>query len=97
MIELKKYQCEHCKAVYDLLEHCRICEIKHIPHNELQIVRAVHSKCHPVEPKEGKWPDYIIIGKNEIRDKLYRYKFEGEENISGDYFTSDSYYDPKSK
>lgn len=96
MIELKKYQCEHCKTIYNDKVQAHTCEIKHIQHNELQIVRAVHSKCYPVEPDEGKWPDYIIVGKNEVRDKFYRYKFDDEETVDGP-FLADSYYNPENK
>jgi len=97
MIELKKYQCEHCNTVYDNETLAQTCEEKHIKYSELQIVRAVHEKCFPVESSEGKWPEFIMVGKNELKNKIMRYKFESEENISDGYFSMDNYYNPDKK
>lgn len=97
MIELKKYQCEHCQAIYDREEFARTCEGKHIEHPVLQIVRAIHERCSPVEFEEGKWPAFIIVGKDEVRNKFMRYKLESEENAGADYFTTDGYYNPENK
>jgi len=96
MIELRKWQCEHCKAVYDLEQHAKNCESVHIQFTELQIVRGIHERRSPVEAVEGKWPAFIIVGKNNIRNKLMRYKLEQEE-MTNDYFITDGYYNPENK
>lgn len=93
MIELKNYQCEHCNTIYNEKNTAAKCEGNHIIHSELQIVRAIHKECHPIIPEEGQWPSFIVVGKNELRDKLVRYAFECEEDISGVRFMSDPYYE----
>ena len=87
MIELKKYQCEHCMTIFDRSDYARRCEETHILYNEIQILKAIHNKCPPVTQSEGKWPEFIIVGKDNVKDVFIRYKYSGpEEFMEGDPF-----------
>ena len=96
MIELKKYQCEHCRTVFDRSDHARRCESNHIERYDIQLVRAIHKRCTSIIAPEGQWPEAIVVGKTGFRDVFMRYKYEGEETTTGP-FLADSYYNPDNK
>lgn len=76
---IEKYQCEICDGVFDQAAHAQQCERNHIRREEIQVVRAIHSKGAKINPPEGQWPDVLIVGKDKFPDKLMRYRFEDEE------------------
>jgi hypothetical protein len=91
--ELTKYECETCHEVYDDYHRCQHCEAAHIQFETLVIVRGVHSRAQPVVPDEGQWPTSIIVGINNNRETLARYKYESvEEHLCGDPWVVDQYY-----
>jgi len=77
MIELKKFQCEHCNTVYDDEQVANKCERVHIEHNKIQVVKADHNRMNHASIEKGQWPVSIIVGKKDNREAFVRYKIDG--------------------
>ena len=68
------------------------CEREHISYTKLQIVRGIHKSLPPIHPSEGLWPEFIIVGMDDIRDSLVRYKLVGPEEFNAGPLMTDPYY-----
>ena len=96
---IQKYACEHCGTIFHNQDRAEYCESMHILYGNLQIVRGIHQEVPPATQEFGQWPSSIIVGLDNNRDAMARYKYECEEehmNMFND-FLNDSYYNEASK
>ena len=85
---IETYQCGLCNGIYNQPAHAELCERQHIELRDIQVVRAIHSKCAGMLlPPEGAWPSALIVGIDRYGEKLMRYKLDDVElEEFGDHF-----------
>ena len=74
------YKCDHCKTIYADETRAAHCEAAHIGIHDLDMLRALHTKCPPVNTEIGQFPDQILISKKNTKG-IVIYKFAGDYDI----------------